>query len=56
MNAPEGCKLIADWAGEGWVLSVQNSDGDTIAYLAWPENWPEKMTSDELEKYGFEIT
>lgn len=56
---PEGCKLIAhykgDGWGDGWYLAVQDTKANEIAILAWPEPWPEKMTSDELEFFGFEI-
>ena len=50
---PENCKLIAAHTGDGWSLEVHNEHG-AIAMLAWPESWPETMTTKQLEAAGFE--
>jgi hypothetical protein len=52
---PEDCKLIAHWTGDGWYLAVQNAQGEDIAILAWPDQWPEKMTENALNLAGFQI-
>lgn len=51
----EGCKLVALHTGDGWYLAVQAPDGNDIGMLEWPEQWPEKMTSEALRLAGFEI-
>lgn len=51
----EGCKMVAHWTGDGWHLAVQTQAGEEIAYLEWPEQWPEKMTTQALQLAGFEV-
>lgn len=53
-ETPEDCTLEACWSGDGWVLAVRNKD-EVIAYLKWPEQWPDKVSTTQLEKFGFEI-
>jgi len=52
---PEGCKLIAHHTGDGWYLAVQDTEGNDIAILDWPDSWPEEMTTEQLRIFGFEI-
>lgn len=54
-EVPEGCKLVAVWGGDGWLLEVNTQEGDCVAILEWPKAWPDSMTSEQLEKIGFEI-
>lgn len=50
----EPLKLAAIHDGEGWILEVQNQNGDHVGYLTRPWRGEEK-TSQELKAYGFEI-
>ena len=52
---PEGCILIAVDTGEGYSLEVQDTGGKTIAELAWPESWPERVSPAYLTVAGFTI-
>lgn len=56
---PEECKLIAVHTGDGWSLEVHQNAGDIddelVAYLAWPKQWPEIVSSKQLEVMGFEV-
>lgn len=52
---PEGCKLVATHTGDGWVLTVEDSVGETICFLAWPETWPASVTTEQIESFGFEV-
>jgi len=50
---PEDCQLVACHTGEGWLLSVEDRAGKTVAYLAWPFGATIK-SSAELQRCGFE--
>jgi len=52
---PEGCWLIAFDTGEGWALAVEDEHRNTVAYLAWPKVWPERVTRQKLWECGFEV-
>lgn len=52
---PEGCLLVAHDTGDGWALAVETADGDLVAYLKWPDAWPETLTTQELIAKGFMI-
>lgn len=52
----EGCKLVAETADEGMCLTVVNKQGETIATLDWPKQWPEVVTDGFLEACGFHIS
>lgn len=54
-ETPEGCKLVAHNTGDGWALTVQDQNGDTVAMLEWPESWPEIMNADQIREAGFRI-
>lgn len=54
----ENCRLVAAHGGDGWSLEAHTQiDGqleECVAMLAWPEAWPKTMTTEQLEKCGFE--
>jgi anthranilate/para-aminobenzoate synthase component II len=52
---PEGCKLVAAHTGDGWILEIHDSENQAIGLLAWPKSWPESVTTEQLEAYGFEV-
>ncbi len=55
---PEGCNLVAvaDGSGDEAELSLRvEKDGEAVALLAWPKSWPEKVTRQKVEQYGFEF-
>jgi hypothetical protein len=52
---PESCRLVAIDTGEGYALEVQDSTGETIAELAWPESWPDIVSPAYLTVAGFKI-
>lgn len=52
---PEDGRLVAHHTGDGWALSVETRGGETIAYLEWPEQWPETLKASQLKEYGFEV-
>lgn len=56
LKTPEGCRLKSHHTGDGWLLSVETAVGDVVAFLDWPQSWPEIVTANELKVYGFEIT
>nr|ALS89865.1 Ead/Ea22-like protein [uncultured bacterium] len=52
---PEGCTLVAHDTGDGWCLSVEDSQNNTVALLAWPKSWPESQSAKDLTDKGFLI-
>lgn len=54
-HIPESCKLIAHHTGDGWYLAVQNAANEEIAILAWPKQWGDTVSSQQLETFGFEV-
>jgi hypothetical protein len=54
-TAPEDCVLVAHFAGDGWALAVEDHEGATIAYLAWPNTWPKNIAAQDLLTFGFQI-
>lgn len=53
-DPPEGCKLEAHDSGDGWVLTATKK-GEVVAYLDWPDTWPEQVTERQLKGFGFEV-
>ncbi len=54
-SGPEECRLKAHHTGDGWLLYVMDRHGKTIAYLAWPKNWPEILSKFQIGRFGFEV-
>lgn len=55
IDEPHDCALVAFHTGDGWALTVENSEHDVIGYLKWPESWPSVMTTTDLIAKGFVI-
>jgi len=48
-------ELVAVHAGgEGWGLSVE-VNGDSVAEIPWPNNWPEIVNGDWMREHGFKV-
>jgi len=52
---PEDCELVAHDTGDGWALSVEDTNHDSICHLKWPESWPENgcYTMSEVQRMNF---
>lgn len=37
-----------------WHLFVDRND-DIVCEIPWPEDWPEYISVEDMEKHGFEI-
>lgn len=55
IDPPESCILVAVDTGGGYLLGVEDSRGNTVAELAWPESWPQTVSPDYLRVAGFKI-
>lgn len=55
-DPPEDCNLVAVHDGRGesatWLLTVEK-DGEMVAILAWPKDWPSRVNGAFLRKRGF---
>jgi hypothetical protein len=38
-----------------WTLFLDDADGDYLAIINWPPDWPNWMTADDLRQKGFRI-
>ena len=54
-DPPEECILKAHHTGDAWLLYVEDKHSNTIAYLAWPKNWPDSLNTFQIGRYGFEV-
>jgi hypothetical protein len=52
---PEGCILVAVRDADGWCLTVETTDGEEVAMLAWPETWPERVGPEYMHVAGFKV-
>lgn len=56
---PEGCRLVAVIDGSGSTstvgLYVEDSGGETVAMLKWPDSWPRTASSEFLRQSGFDV-
>lgn len=52
---PDNCHRAAVHTGDGWLLEVQNQNGETVEYITWPSDWPASVDEAFLTAAGFDV-